>query len=78
MDVVRVASDHQLSIGPLGIFVSADQQRQGELIEYGVVENVKFVITERAEDGAWFRDVLDEEFVGEFGEQRVHDGSFGK
>ncbi len=34
-------------------------------------------IGKRAEDGARFSDVLDEQFVGEFGEQRVHDGFLG-
>ena len=32
--------------------------------ENGVVHNLKFVAGKRAEDGAWFGDVLDEEFVG--------------
>ncbi len=64
--VASVASDDELSIGPLGIFVSADEERQGELFEHGVIKSLKFVIGKRAEDGAWFGDVLDEEFVSEF------------
>ena len=47
MDVASVASDHQFSIGPLGIFVSADEERQGELFENGVVHNVKFIVSTR-------------------------------
>ncbi len=66
MDAATVASDHQFPIGPLGIFVSADQQRQGELFEHGVVENLESVVGKRAEDGVRFSDVLDEKFVGEF------------
>ena len=30
------------------------------------------MIGQRAKNGAWFGDVLDEEFVGEVGEQRAH------
>ena len=33
---------------------------------------VEIVIGQRAKNGAWFGDVLDEEFVGEVGEQRAH------
>ncbi len=69
-----VGVDDELAIGPLGIFVSADQEFQGELIEDVVVGGLEIVIGKRAEDGAWFGDVSDEEFVGEVGEQRVHDG----
>jgi len=75
MDVAVVGVDHQLALCPLRIFVSADQKLQGELFEHVVVEDLELMIGKRAEDGAWLIDVLDEEFVGEFGEQRVHDGS---
>ncbi len=44
MDRTWVGSDHQFSVGPLGIFVSADQKFQGEPLEHGVVGGVKFVI----------------------------------
>ena len=33
MDRAVVGSDHQFSIRPLGVFVSADQKLQGELFE---------------------------------------------
>jgi hypothetical protein len=49
MDVGSVASDHQFSIEPSGILVSADEERRGELFEDGVVEDLEFVIAERAE-----------------------------
>ncbi len=65
MNVGPVTSDHEFPIGPLGIFVSADQKRQGELIEYGVIKILKFLIGKRAEDGAWLINVVDEKFVGE-------------
>ena len=73
MNVATVASDYQLAIGPIRIFVSAYQEFQGELFEDVIVGGLEFVIGKRAEDGAWFGDVLDEEFVGEVGEQRVQD-----
>jgi len=65
MDVGSVASDHPFYIGPLGIFVSADEERQGELIEDVNVGGLEIVVGKRTENGAWFGDVLDEEFVGE-------------
>lgn len=37
MNRTAVGVDHQFSIGPLGIFVSADQKLQGELIEDVIV-----------------------------------------
>ena len=74
MNVAVVGIDHQLAVGPVGIFVSADQEFQGELFEDVIVGGLEIVIGKRAENGAWFGDVLDEEFVGEVGEQRVHDG----
>lgn len=33
VDVGPDASDHEVAIGPLGVFVSADEKRQGELFE---------------------------------------------
>ena len=44
MDGAVVASDHQLAIGPLGIFVSADQKFQGELFEDVIVGGLGIVI----------------------------------
>ncbi|WP_238325787.1 hypothetical protein [Bryobacter aggregatus] len=70
-----VGVDDELAVGPLGMFVSADQKLQGELFEHKIVGGLEFVIGKRAENGAWFGDVLDEEFVGELGEQRFHGGS---
>ena len=43
MDVAVVGLHHQLAIGPLGMFVSADQQFQSDLLEDGVVQNFKLV-----------------------------------
>lgn len=75
MDGAVVGVDHQLAVGPRGIFMSADEERQGELFEDVIVGGLEIVIGKRAENGAWLGDVLDEEFVGEVREQRVHDGS---
>ncbi len=74
MDGAVVGVDDELAIMPVGIFVSADQEFEGELFEDVIVGGLEIVIGKRAENGAWFGDVLDEEFVGEVGEQRVHDG----
>ena len=76
MDGAVVGGDDEVAVGPLGIFVSADQKLQGELFEDVIVGGFKFVIGKRAENGAGCGDVLDEEFVGEVGEQRVHVGSW--
>ena len=43
----------------------ADQKFQGVLSQHKVVGGLKFVAGKRAENGAWFGDVLEEEFVGE-------------
>ena len=67
MDVASVASDHQFAIGPVRVFASADQKFEGELFEHKIIGGLEFVIGKRAENGAWFGDVLDEECVGEFG-----------
>ena len=63
VDVGPAASDHEFAIGPVGIFVSADQEGQGELFQHVIVCGLEIVIGKRGEDGAWFGDVLDEEFV---------------
>jgi len=44
MDAASVPGDHQLAIGPLRIFVSADQKLQGELFKDVIVENLEIVI----------------------------------
>ena len=71
-----VGGDDEVAVGPLGVFISADEKLQCELFEDVIAGGVKFVVGKRAEDDARFSDVLDEKFVGEVGEQRVHDGSF--
>jgi hypothetical protein len=65
MDAAPVPGDHELPVTPLRIFVSADEEFEGELFEHGVVEDLEFVFIERAEDGAGFSDVLNKKFVGE-------------
>ena len=64
MDVAEVGVDHQLPIGPLRIFVSADQKFENE-----IVSGLKFVIGKRAEERRLVRR-CHEKFVGELGEQR--------
>jgi hypothetical protein len=76
MKLPVVGVDDEVAVGPGGIFVSADEKLQCELFEDVIVGGVKFVVGKSAEDGARFGDVLDEQFVGEVGEQRVHVGSF--
>ena len=71
----RAVVSIELAIRPIRVFVSADQKLQGELFEDVIVGGLEFVIGKRAENGAWFGDVLDEEFVGEVGEQRFHGDS---
>ena len=44
MDVGVVGVDHQLAIGPLRIFASADKKFEGELFKYGVVNHLEVVI----------------------------------
>ena len=39
-----VASDHQLPIGPLGIFASADPEFEGEPFENEIAGDLEFVI----------------------------------
>lgn len=76
MDGAVVGVDDELAIVPIRIFVSADQKFQGEMFEHEIVGGLKFIVGKWTEDGAGFGDVLDEQFVGECGEQRVHVGSF--
>jgi hypothetical protein len=73
MDGAVVGVDDELAARPVRIFVSADQKLQGELFEDDIIGGLEIVIGKRAENGAWFGDVLDEEFVGEVGEQRFMD-----
>jgi hypothetical protein len=73
MNRAVVGVDDELAVGPIGIFVSADQKLQGELFEDVIVGGSEILIGKRAGDGAWFGDVLNEEFVGEDGEQRFMD-----
>jgi hypothetical protein len=44
MDGAVVGVDDELAVGPLGIFVSADEKLQCELFEHIVVGGFKFVI----------------------------------
>lgn len=44
MDGAVVGVDDELAIGPLGVFVSADQKFQSELFEDVIVSGVEFVI----------------------------------
>ena len=75
MDGVVVGVDDELAVGPIRIFMSADQKFVGKLFEDVIVGGLEFVIGKRAENGDWFGDVLQEEFVSEVGEQRVPPGS---
>jgi hypothetical protein len=75
MDGAVVGVDDEFAVEPVRVFVSADQKLQGEMFEHEIVCGFQFVIGKWTEDGAWFGDVLDEQFVGEFGEQRFHGGS---
>lgn len=52
MNVGVVGCDDKVAIGPLGIFVNADEERQGELFEQVVVEAPELVIGQGGEDGA--------------------------
>ena len=42
MDVAVVGGDDEVAVGPGGIFVSADEERQGELFEHVVVKDLEF------------------------------------
>jgi hypothetical protein len=75
MNRAVVGVDDELAVGPVGIFVSADQKFQGEMFEHEIVGGFKFIVGKWTEDGAGFGDVLDEQFVGEVGKQRFHVGS---
>lgn len=54
MDVAPVASDHQLPIGPVGVFENAGEERQSELFEDVIVRGAEIVIGQLAENGARF------------------------
>jgi hypothetical protein len=58
MDEAVVGGDDEVAVGPLGVFISADQKFQCELFEDVIVGGLKFVIGKRAENGARFGDVL--------------------
>jgi len=75
MNRAVVGVDDELAVGPIRIFMSADQKFLGELFEDVIVSSLEIVAGKRAENGARFGDVLDEEFVGEVGEQRVPPGN---
>ena len=47
MNRAVVGVNDELAVGPLGIFVSADQQFQGELFEDVIVSGLEFVIGKR-------------------------------
>jgi hypothetical protein len=59
MDVAVVGVDHQFPIGPLRIFMSADEEFEGELFENKIVSGLEFAIVQTAKNGAGFGDVLD-------------------
>ncbi len=44
MNRAVVGVDDELAVGPLGIFVTADQKFQGELFEDEIVEDLEIVI----------------------------------
>ena len=73
MDGAVVGVDDELAVGPVRVFVSADQKLQGELFEDVIGGGLEIMIGKRAEDGARFGDVSDEEFVGVVGEQSFMD-----
>jgi len=75
MDGAVVGVNDEFAIVPVRVFVSADQKLQGEMFEHEIVGGLKFIIGKWTEDGAGFGDVLEEQFVGEIGEQRFHGGS---
>jgi hypothetical protein len=75
MNRAVVGVDDEFAVRPFGVFVSADQKFQGEMFEHEIVGGFEFIVGKWTEDGAAFSDVLDEEFVGEVGEQRFHGGS---
>ena len=61
MDGAEVGVDHQLAIGPLRIFVSADEEFEGESFEHEIVSGLKIVIGKSAENGARFGECLGRE-----------------
>jgi hypothetical protein len=44
MDLPVVGGDDEVAVGPLGVFVSADEKLQGELFEHGILGGLKFII----------------------------------
>jgi hypothetical protein len=48
----RATGDYEVSVGPRGIPVSADQERQGEVFEDVIVGGLEIVIGKSAENGA--------------------------
>jgi hypothetical protein len=44
MDGAVVGGDDEVAVGPLGVFVSADEKLQGELFEHGILGGLKFII----------------------------------
>ena len=52
MNGAVVGVDQQLPIGPVGIFMSADEKFEGESFENEIVSGLQIVIVQKAEDGA--------------------------
>ena len=44
MDLPVVGGDDEVAVGPLGVFISADEKLQGELFKHVVVEDLEVVI----------------------------------
>jgi hypothetical protein len=65
MNGAEVGGYDEIAVGPVRVFMSADEKGQGELIEDVIVSVLEVVTGKSAEDGAWFGDVLEEKFVGE-------------
>jgi hypothetical protein len=52
MNAAVVGVDDELAVGPIRIFVSADQEFQGELFEDVIVGGSMFIIRKRVERAA--------------------------
>ncbi len=65
MNRAVVGVDDELAMVPVRVFGKANQKFESELFEHKIVCGFTFIVGKRAEDGAWFGDVLDEEFVAE-------------
>ncbi len=48
MDGAVVGVDDEFAVGPLGIFVGADQKFQGEMFEHEIVGGLEIIIGKRA------------------------------